>query len=253
MKNKIGIIQSRGLGDIHVALPIALYYKKKGYEVYWPIYDKWLGQMQHYAPWVKWMPLKREINKGHNFFYEEPLLKLKEKNINEIYCLYSFLNSKLELSKVIYFPFVSFDRFKYIKSKVPFSYKWKLNECIKRDYAREQKIYDKYVKNERYVVTHLKASNHIADFDHSIIGSGYYLVEITDDGYVLDWLKVIEKAEMIIMTDSVMANIVDQLMLGKKKYFLQRNNIFFTPVLNSNWEWIENKNMDPRSIIFKIK
>ena len=252
-ENKVGIIQSRGLGDIHIALPIALYYKKKGYEVYWPIYDKWLDQMQHYAPWVKWIPLKREINKGHNFFYEEPLLKLKEKNINKIYCLYSFLNSKLELSKVIYFPFVSFDRFKYIKSKVPFSYKWKLNECIKRDYKREQKIYEKYVKNEKYVVTHLKASNHIADFDHSIISNGYDLVEITDDGYVLDWLKVIEKAEMIIMTDSVMANIVDQLMLGKKKYFLQRNNIFFTPVLGSNWEWIENKNMNPRSIILKIK
>ena len=79
------------------------------------------------------------------------------------------------------------------------------------------------------------------DFDRSIIPSGYDVIEINDDGYVLDWLKIIEKAEMIIMTNSVMANIVDQLMLGKKKYFLQNYNIFFTPVFNSNWEWIENK------------
>ena len=250
--NKLGLIQSKGLGDIHIALPIAFFYNQKGYEVHWPIYDKWLDQMQHYAPWVKWIPLKKEIE-DLNFFYDEPLLKLKEKNIKKIYCLYSFNNRKLELSKELYFSFVSFDRFKYIKSKVPFSYKWKLNECIKRDYKREQKIYEKYVKNDKYVVTHLRASKHIADFDHSIISSGYDVIEITDDGYVLDWLKVIEKAEMIIMTDSVMANIVDQLMIGKKKYFLQKNNIFFTPVLNSNWEWIENKNMDPRSILVKVE
>ena len=76
---------------------------------------------------------------------------------------------------------------------------------------------------------------------------------MSDDGYVLDWLKTIENAKMIIMTDSVMANIVDQLMIGKKKYFLQKNNIFFTPNLNSNWEWIENKNMDPKSIIMNLK
>ena len=88
-------------------------------------------------------------------------------------------------------------------------------------------------------------------YSNYLIEEGFDVIEINDDGYVLDWLKIIEKAEMIIMTDSVMANIVDQLMIGKKKYFLQKNNIFFTPILNSNWEWIENKNMDPKSIIMK--
>ena len=115
------------------------------------------------------------------------------------------------------------------------------------------KIYDKYVNNEKYVVTHLKAHDHIADFDRSIIPSGYDVIEINDDGYVLDWLRIIEKAEMIIMTNSVMANIVDQLMLGKKKYFLQNYNIFFTPIFNSNWEWIENKNMNPKDILMKLE
>ena len=36
---KLGIIQTRGLGDIHIALPIAFFYKKKGFEIYWPIYE----------------------------------------------------------------------------------------------------------------------------------------------------------------------------------------------------------------------
>tara|TARA_B100001057_G_scaffold169952_1_gene170742 strand:- start:495 stop:1256 length:762 start_codon:yes stop_codon:yes gene_type:complete len=250
---KLGIIQSRGLGDIHIALPIAFFYKQRGYEIHWPIYEKWLDQMKHYVTWVNWIPLQLNSNEGHKFFYEEPLQILNEKKIDKIYCLYSFLNTKLDLSKELYFPFVSFDRFKYLKSEVPFYYKWKLSECIVRDHKREQIIYDKYVTNEKYVVTHLKASKHTADFDRSIIPSDHDLIEVSDDGYVLDWLKTIENAEMIIMTDSVMANIVDQLMIGKKKYFLQKNNIFFTPNLNSNWEWIENKNMDPKSIIMNLK
>jgi hypothetical protein len=249
---KLGLIQSRGLGDIHIALPIALFYRKQGYEIHWPIHNQWLDQMQYYVPWIKWEPLEKKSNNGSEFFYEEPLQILKKKNIKKIYCLYSYLSSNTELSKEIYFPFVSFDRFKYIKSKVPFFYKWKLKECIKRDYQREQKLFEKYVKNHKYIVTHLKSSNHTADFDRSIIPSGYDVIEISDEGYVLDWLKIIENSEMIIMTDSVMANIVDQLMIGKKKYFLQKNNIFFTPILNSHWEWIENKNMSPKSIMMKI-
>lgn len=249
MIKKIGLIQSKGLGDIHIALPIAFFYRQKGYEVYWPIYDKWIDQMNHYAPWIKWIPIKM----SKDFFFVEPLNILKKKNIKKIYCLYSVLKSKKELSNEVYFPFVSFDRFKYLKTNVPFYYKWKLNECIKRDYKREQLIFDKYVKNKKYVVTHLKGSKHSADFDRSIIPNGYDEIEITDDGYVLDWLKIIENAEMIIMTDSVMANIVDQLMIGKKKYFLQKGNIFFSPVFNSDWVWIENKNMDPKSILITVK
>ena len=87
-------------------------------------------------------------------------------------------------------------------------------------------IFDKYVKNKKYVVTHLKGSKHSADFDRSIIPNGYDEIEITDDGYVLDWLKIIENAEMIIMTDSVMANIVDQLMIGKKNTFYKKVIVF---------------------------
>ena len=75
MIKKIGLIQSRGLGDIHIALPIAFFYRQKGYEVYWPIYDKWIDQMNHYAPWIKWIPIKM----SKDFFFVEPLNILKKK------------------------------------------------------------------------------------------------------------------------------------------------------------------------------
>ena len=71
---KLGIIQSRGLGDIHIALPIALFYKQRGYEIHWPIYEKWLDQMKHYVTWVNWIPLQLNSNEGHKFFFEEPFV-----------------------------------------------------------------------------------------------------------------------------------------------------------------------------------
>ena len=250
MKNKIGIIQTRGLGDIHIALPIALYYKKQGYEVYWPIVNEWVDQMVHYVSWINWIPIPTD---NGSFYYDTPLAKLEELKMDRIFCLYAFLKGKSELSNVPYFPHTSFDEFKYIKAKVPFSNKWKLNECIKRDSSREKKLFDKYVKKENYAVTHLNASNHIADFDRSIIPENYQTIEINNDGYVLDWLKIIENAKMLIMTNSVMFNITEQLGIGKKNFYLPRNSIFIEPRMQNNWTWLENKNLDSRTNLTGIK
>ena len=60
MKKKLGIIQTGGLGDIHIALPIAFYYHQKGFEICWPIFDHWIEQMKHYAPWVNWVGIAKE-------------------------------------------------------------------------------------------------------------------------------------------------------------------------------------------------
>ena len=49
---KIGIIQSRGLGDIVIALPIALHYHKLGYEVHWPICEEFISNFIDHVPFV---------------------------------------------------------------------------------------------------------------------------------------------------------------------------------------------------------
>jgi hypothetical protein len=61
MKKKLGLIQTGGLGDIHIALPIAFYYHKREFEIYWPIFDHWVEQMKHYVPWVNWVVFLKKI------------------------------------------------------------------------------------------------------------------------------------------------------------------------------------------------
>ena len=155
-----------------------------------------------------------------------------------------------ELVKEPWFQHVSFDRYKYISANVPFLNKWKLNECIVRDSAREQDMYDKVVKNENYVVTHLNASHSNASFDVSVIPKDWQVIPITNDGYIFDWLKIIENAQSIVMTDSVMANLVDQLGIGSDRYFIPLNHIQLTPTFGHTWTWLENSTIDPRTKIF---
>lgn len=247
-KKKLGIIQTRGLGDIIIALPIAKFYHDQGWHVHWPITDTWVEQLEHHAPWVKWIPVKADPGP---FFYDIPMERLKNFKCDEILCLYQALSGHPEFSKEPYFQHTSFDRYKYIRAGVPFLNKWKLNECITRDADREQVMYDKVVTNDKYVVTHLTASHSTAGFDPSIIPADWQIIPITNDGYIFDWLKIIEGAESIIMTDSVMSNLVDQLGLGTDRYYIPLNHIQLTPVFGHDWTWLDNPTINPRTKIFQ--
>ena len=236
---KLGIIQSRGLGDIIMALPIAKYYADNDYEVYWPICDSFYESVKDYAPRVKWIPIPTD-GQGQ-FFYSEPMKRLKNFKCDEIICLYQALNVVPELSKVPYFQMQKFDEFKYTKTGVPFLNKWKLNECITRNPAKEQALYDQLVTNPNYVVYHTKGSTYSCDADLSAVPDDWQRIEITElPGYsIFDWLKVIEGAQAAILLDSVFSNLVDQLLLDIDKYWIPRSHIHLTPVLGSTWTILE--------------
>jgi hypothetical protein len=247
-KKKLGLIQTRGLGDIVIALPIAKHFHDEGYHVHWPIVDHWVEQMTHHAPWVKWIPI---VPDSGSFFYDIPMERLKNFKCDEIICLYQSLSNHPEFSSEPWFQHTGFDQYKYIKAGVPFLNKWKLDECIHRDIAREQALYDIVVQNEHYVVTHLNASHAKAGFDTSIIPEDWQIIPITSDGYIFDWLKVIENAESIIMTDSVMSNLVDQLGIGNDRYYIPLNHIQLTPTFGHDWTWLENPTLNPNVKIFR--
>lgn len=236
-RRRLGIIQSRGLGDLVIALPIARHYYDQGWDIYWPIEESFMYSMTEGAPWVKWIPVP--FDAPGRYFYDVPMERLKNFRCDEILCLYQHLTGHA-FSEERYFQYTSFDQYKYIKAGVPFLKKWHLEECITRNAQREQALKDLVVTNPDYVVTHLEGSSARASYDPGLIPSGWQVVEIKPmEGYTIwDWIKVIEGAQSVIMIDSVYANLVDQLGLGTDRYFIQRSHIGLTPVHGQDWCWL---------------
>ena len=237
--SKLGIIQSRGLGDIAIALPIARYYHLEGWEVFWPVCEEFYPSFKESAPWVNWLIMKTDA-KGQ-FFYNQPMQLLKSKGCDEIMCLYQSLNVIPELSQVPWFQIQKFDEFKYTKAGVPFLWKWKLSECITRNTVKEQRLSDKLVKQENYYVTHTKGSSYKIDPDFSHMPDDWQRIDIDESvtDNVFDWLTIIEKAQAVIMIDSIFSNLVDQLDIKVDKYWIPRSHIHLTPVLGSSWTILE--------------
>jgi hypothetical protein len=90
---KIGIIQSRGIGDLIIALPIAKHYHDNGYMVYWPICEQFIASMRPTVPWVHWISVP--VDYRGEFFYNTPRAELLAAGIpeeNHIW-LYQYLSS----------------------------------------------------------------------------------------------------------------------------------------------------------------
>ena len=235
----MGLIQSRGLGDIVIALPIARHYHDQDYEIYWPICEEFLVNFKDHVPWVNWIPLPPD-SRG-DFFYSEPRRRLQNFKCDEILCLYQSLNVMPELSQVPWFQIQKFDEFKYTRAAVPFRKKWMLADCITRLPDRENTVHDLVVKQPLYYVTHFEGSNFTAFPDLSTLPPEWQRVDICAmNGYsVFDWLGVIEGAQALICLDSVIANMTDQLDISVDKYWIPRSHIHLTPVLGSQWEILE--------------
>jgi len=236
-KKRLGIIQSRGLGDIVIALPIARHYYDQGWEVYWPILDSFIPNVEKHVPWVKWVPL--QFDAPGRYFYEVPLERLKNFKCDEILPLYQHLTGH-DFSQEKYFQYTSFDQYKYLKAGVPFLDKWQLGNCITRDMPAEQALYDQLVTNPNYAIVHLEGSDFKAGFDPGMIPEDWSTIYIQEGltPSIFNWITLIERAQSIIMVDSCMANLTDQLGLGTDHYFIQRSHVGLTPVLNLPWVWL---------------
>lgn len=240
MSKRLGIIQSRGLGDLVIALPIAHFYHRQGWEIYWPISEEFMPSMTGAAPWVKWIPVKTDQGP---FFFDVPFERLKNFKCDEIICLYQALTGHPEFTERPEWQITGFDQIKYSIAQVPFLEKWRLSDCILRNAEREQALKDRLgLTGQPYVVVHTEGSNHHAYVDPDWVPDGWDQVKIsplTDN--IWDWLGVIEGSEAVITVDSVYANIVDQMKWTEKIdcYFIPRSHIQLTPVLGGNWTYLD--------------
>lgn len=231
-KPRIGLIQSRGLGDIVIALPIAKWYHDLGFEVIWPIDEKFYPSFKDSADYVNFIPFK--FMPSLEGFYTTPLKLLHENKCSKIFTLYSYL-SNLPINQRDLYNSLTFDQYKYAISKVPFQEKWNL--CIKRDKQREEHLFNKLIKQDDYVLIQDTGSNVKVNL---IIPNQYknynkiYIDESTDS--IFDWLKIIENAKVLFLIDSCFANLVEQLKIKTPKYFIFRSICNFTPVMMSKWD-----------------
>lgn len=230
MKN-IGIIQSRGIGDIIIALPIAKWYSERGFHVHWPIDESFFPSFSSVVDYVNFIPFK--FSHTIRGFLAEPMRMLNELGCDPIIPLYSFL-SGANLPRRDLFGSLKFDEYKYAISGVPFCEKWNLS--LKRNLGRENALFQKIIKTEKYVVEHLTGSN--CHFDNPFnFDPSFQIVKITPETEnIFDWIKILENAEFLVMVDSCFSNLVEQLGITKQKAFILRSDVRFTPVLLSNWK-----------------
>jgi hypothetical protein len=89
-------------------------------------------------------------------------------------------------------------------------------------------------------------------YDPEIIPEGWRTIPITTEGRIFDWLALIESAEVIIMTDSVMANLVDGLDIqGPERYFIPQHHIQLTATHLGAWTYLANPELKPQAQIFR--
>lgn len=233
---KIGLIQTRGIGDIIIALPIAQHHIAQGHEVVWPVDAEFMPFVQKACPAVTFVPIDtREAERGSlNYFYSQPLKEIIAHGCSQYFSLYSYL-SGVDIVNAKFAESLKFDEYKYAVSGVPFAKKWDLK--IERDAEAEARLTELLKIKKEYVVVHSTGSNFKLDIQlPTDVTERYQIVHITPvTQNPFDWLSVLENASMLVMIDSCFSNLVEQLDIGKNRHFFLRSKIGATPVFKNAW------------------
>jgi hypothetical protein len=235
---KIGLIQTRGLGDIIIALPIAAAFTRRGHTVYWPVNAAFVPFLQYAAPTVRFIPVSEQSDPRRHYL-TLPQEELRRRECDETYVLYSAVSgddSVLQRKELA--DFLKFDEYKYAVTGVPFSEKWTLK--IERDAGRERRLFESLGVRRKFVCVHRTGTQVVSDFrvpeqwrrDYDIVE----LDERTDSPF--DWIYTLEQAAILVCIDSCFANLVEQLNLPNEKHLILRNPNPFMPVLKNGWRFI---------------
>ena len=227
---KIGIIQPGRLGDLFICLPIAKYYSKKGYKVYWPVMVDYVNLAHFIADYAIFIPVTSDVYKC----VDEARDALKYHKVYKVIDIAATFPGSTCTEEYVKlgdgFGEEKFDEFKYRLAKVPFKNKWDLQYT--RDLDREQEVYDLYVKEKKYDVVGLKHSRGEANVQ---VLSKNQVIHINEKHRIVDWRKVLEGAEHIVLVDSAMANFVEQLNLPNKKTLVTKPGQP-TPTFKNKWD-----------------
>lgn len=238
----IGLIQTGAIGDIIIAAPIAQYFKREGYNVFWPVDSQYIDYLRFAFEGIGFDPIDRLSHgfRSRAYFLDEPLVRLQKVACEKIFPLYSSLGDINNIVNPIYAGSLKFDEYKYAVCGLPFNEKWNLK--LNRDANRERELFQKLEINKNYVVlNNVTGSGEKIDWPLNIETIGdrqiVEVTSITDNPF--DWLFTFENADALFFIDSMFANLVDQLQIGPPNKFLKfRSSVSYTPVFRSGWTFI---------------
>jgi hypothetical protein len=236
MKKKVGLIQTRNIGDLIIALPIADHFEELGYEVFWPIEDKFVAMFQRIKPTINFLPVELKSD-YRNLYLNDPIALLQKEKVDRTIILYSFLGG-LNICDTRLAGSVKFDEYKYAIAGVPFAKKWDLK--YERDMQREEELFESLKIDGPYICVHDSGSDLKLPVPlPNDFTEGHRIVRIenlTDSPF--DWRLTIERANKILMVDSCFANLVEQLNLPQEKRLVVRSELHFTPVYKNGWRFV---------------
>lgn len=239
---RIGIVQTRGMGDILIAAPIAAYWIALGHEVFWPIDAESLSAFSFALPRIRFLPVDKSATGARTaeFFVEYPKKILAESGCERVHTLYSFLTG-YDFGRGKLYESVSFDSYKYIVTDVPFLEKWNLD--IRRNPIREAELFGRLglSPDEAYVVCHERGTFFRHDFSEECRrrypGLRIVKIEPVTDNF-LDWLGILDCCSAFFSVNSVYLNLVDQLGLPCEKYVKFDAPAQWTPILGRKWTYV---------------
>ena len=236
MGQKIGFVQTRGIGDIIIALPIADHFIENGSEVVWPIDQQFLEMFRRAKPEVKFLGVTRSPQHSPGYFLHEPLELIGQHACDRTIVLYSFLSGFNICDPRLSGTF-KFDEYKYAIASVPFDLKWKLK--VERDKEREEALFDSLGIKGKYILVHEYGSKYASTIPIAPDVRREYQVVRVDErtDSLFDWLLVIERASMLYMIDSAMSNLVEQLNLPNPKKLFLHPEIGGTPIYKNGWQF----------------
>lgn len=232
MKN-IGILQPGRVGDIFICLPIAKFYNDQGYRVYWPVFENYVKMFSDAVDYVHFLPVSSDV---YSCIPQAKGTFMNYKVTNILDLAATFPGSSVTERYVAEgdgFGWEKFDEFKYKIAEVPFKEKWNLQ--YKRDLKAEEKVFNIYVKDEKYDVCSL---THSRGKVNKVIQSKYQIIELNENHSIFHWRKVFEKAQSICLVDSAISNFVEQINLDCKKVLIQKKDQP-TATYKNNWKIIQ--------------
>jgi len=238
---RIGLVQTTGIGDIIIALPIAAAFARRGDTVFWPVDAKFAEFLQFAAPYAEFIavPSRNSPADDAHYLVVTPEAQLRERRCDPIHLLYSQLNGwEAKVQKPKLAEFLKFDEYKYAVAEVPFREKWDLE--LKRDTEREERLFKSLGVARDFICVHRRGSKFIADLVLPAEWQrDYQVVEIDErSSSPFDWISTLERAAKLVCVDSCFANLVEQLNLPNEKYLMLRSPGLLTPVLKNGWQFL---------------